>query len=69
MGGVGCPVINKKKRNFGLGNTKEVTKFGKIGVFSRKNVERRSSSLEAVLSLDDEEFDGEAELDGRFNVF
>ena len=25
---------------------------------------RRSSSLEAVLSLDDEEFDGEAELDG-----
>ena len=35
-------------------------------VFHRKNVDRRSSSLEAVLSLDDEEFDGEADKSMAF---
>ena len=37
-----------------------------VGVFSPKNVDRRSSSLEAVLSLDDEEFDGEADKSMAF---
>ena len=34
--------------------------------FSQNNFDRRSSSLEAVLSLDDEEFDGEADKSMAF---